>query len=249
MRYTDKQMNDGRARLKRLLPDAEAYARNNLRNPDIQMQFTSDRGIATHNHIRVDNFRSLVVYRTSRGWYADLLLKKVPAGVSDVLGTPMTMPHETKEEAENAAEGILQAMCLQSFMNKGAISDVPKRDERPFTLFKLVIPLPGEVVDLCVPAIAMSGQTVPDAQAYAMGRLSETCGRFEIDETTTKEDMDRLPDAARAEIFRLCCMMAAANICEFPPSEWAAEAVLDDPKGNQPENLAREDDTASTSPS
>ena len=43
MRYTDKQMNDGRARLKRLLPDAEAYARNNLRNPDIQMQFTSDR--------------------------------------------------------------------------------------------------------------------------------------------------------------------------------------------------------------
>ncbi|MFG6572146.1 hypothetical protein ACGYLO_11130 [Sulfitobacter sp. 1A13353] len=230
MQYSDKQMKDGRARLKRLLPEARAYARKAMRNPDIQMQINTAKGMATQRFIRADNFRALVVYRTPRGWYADLLLKQVPPGVSDVMGTPMSMPHETREEAEEAAVHILQSMCLQSIMNEGLVSDGSKADVRPFKLFNISMPLPGEAVDLCVPVMAITGQTVMEARTYALSRLEEACARIGIDETTTIEDMADKPDADHEEIFRLCCMTAATNCIEFPVSEWAAEEVLDDPK-------------------
>jgi len=230
MQYSDKQMKDGRARLKRLLPEARAYARVAMRNPDIQMQVNTAKGMATQRFIRTDNFRALVVYRTPRGWYADLLLKNVPSGVSDVLGTPLSMPHQTREEAEEAAVHILQSMCLQSIMNDGLTSDVSKGDLRPFSLFNMTMPLVGEAVDVCVYAMVITGQTVMEARSYALGRMEEACARLGIDATVTIDDLNEKEEAEQEEIYRLCCMVAATGCIEFPMSEWTAEQVLDDPK-------------------
>lgn len=247
MQYSDKQMKDGRSRLKRLLPEARAYARVAIRNPDIQMRVNTVKGMATQRYIQVENFRALVIYRTPRGWYADLLLKNVPPGVSDVMGTPMSMPHTNRDEAEEAAIQILQSMCLQSIMNEGLVSDTSKGDVRPFKLFNISIPLPGETVDICVTVIAITGQTILEARNYALGRMNETCARIGIGEATSLEDMGGIPEADHEEIFRLCCMIAATGCVEYPLSEWDAEQMLDDP--DQAEKRARDAETASTSPS
>jgi len=228
MRYTDKQMKDGRARLKRLLPEARAYARKAIRDPNIQMKVNTTRAMATQRFIVVDNFRALVVYRTSRGWYADLLLKNVPPGVSDVMGTPLSMPHTTREEADEAAVLILNSMCLQSIMNEGVVGDVSKGDVRPFALFNFTRNLPGEAVDLCIPVMAITGQTVLEARSYALARMEEACARIGIDTSTTAKDMADMSDSDQEEIFRLCCMIAATGCVEFPMSGWAAEEVISD---------------------
>lgn len=92
MKFSDKRISDGRARLKRLLPDAKKWALAAIRNPDenTKVEIHSARAQATNEHVRFDNFKALVVHRTSRGWYTDIIMKVTPAGIANVMGTPLT---------------------------------------------------------------------------------------------------------------------------------------------------------------
>lgn len=53
------------------------------------------------------NLRALIVSRRGKGWVADVLLHKVPAGEGDVLGTPDARPFRTREEALAAGRQIV----------------------------------------------------------------------------------------------------------------------------------------------
>jgi hypothetical protein len=59
-------------------------------------------------HVRIKNFRSLVLREEHDGWYGDIYLKKVPQGFPTIIGTSLTKPHADKRGAyRDACDMIL----------------------------------------------------------------------------------------------------------------------------------------------
>lgn len=101
----------GRRRLKNLLP----WARAEVAKRGYETAEKSPLFLAVAPYLTEDNFDALVIYEAPRGgWHADLLLKKVPPGITNVVGTPVQSPCRTKDEAENFAKNILMMACYQS---------------------------------------------------------------------------------------------------------------------------------------
>lgn len=217
MNFTEEQLEEGRSRLARLLPDAKAEAKADLRKGGTEVEVLTARGQAVDRYIRIDNLEALVVHSSDQGWYADILLKEVPPGIANVMGTPTSHPLATREEAEEAAATLLRMGAMQSALNTGASADTPETDVRPFSIYDLTIDLPGEAVDMIVGAGAVIGQSRDEMAVYSFGRMREVCDRHGIDETTTADAMNSLSDENMMEIVRLSCMLASCGHIAYPP--------------------------------
>jgi hypothetical protein len=98
----------GRRLLRELLP----WARAEARNPDRRTVSYSALFDAQKPYIKEANFHALVIHPAPLGgWHADLLLKGVPPGVANCMGSPVAEPFRTREAAEAGARLLLTAAC------------------------------------------------------------------------------------------------------------------------------------------
>lgn len=188
-------------------------------------------------HLTPGNFRAVVVYRRSRGWYADVLLKDLPAGIPDAIGTPLNHPHASREEAEEAAWVNFRMVMHQAVTNEAANADGPRQDVRVFDLHGMAFRLPGRLVDeLAAMATMLSeGQmgTVKEARQRMAGHLEEIMGS----DTFIEEKWEAATDQQRNRVMASMIQQMVLGSARYPPND--IEPTTDEPEtGDDPEDGA-----------
>lgn len=87
---------------KKILKKALEAAVQHPFNPDFQSA-GGIQGTLLSPYICISNTRSLIVRQDKAGWYALLLLKNVPVGWPEVIGTPSDLPLPSKKLALRCA--------------------------------------------------------------------------------------------------------------------------------------------------
>jgi hypothetical protein len=83
---------------KKILKKALEAAEQHPFDPDFQ-PVARFQGTLLSPYICISNIRSLIVRQDKAGWYAELLLKNVPEGWPDVVGTASALPLSSKNLA------------------------------------------------------------------------------------------------------------------------------------------------------
>lgn len=195
LNLTDRQINEGRQLLRRLLPDLRREI--SLARPDGIMQPTSLLGQSLMGRIRFDNLDAIVVRRSAGGWHADVILTGMPVGVSNVMGTPEAMPLPDRDAALAAGTGILRQLARLALENEIAVRDMPEADTRPFRLHGHTFQLPGPVVDQIAQVWSAIGRNLVPDRETAREQLTETlvdlmgADQFDPDSYASLSDEDK----------------------------------------------------------
>jgi hypothetical protein len=113
----------GRERLKAWLPEARRDVEQ--RGPALITPF-SGVAKAMVPYINEDNFDALLIYPGPKGgWHADLMLKSVPPGLPNVLGSPKQSPLATRSDAVEMARSLLEMALAQAKLNRDAPTETP----------------------------------------------------------------------------------------------------------------------------
>ena len=195
---TDQQIAEGRRLLNALLPRLRKEV--SLASPESVMQPTSIIGQSLMGRIGYDNLDALIIRRSSGGWHADVILKGMPVGVSNVMGTPEAHPLPSREAALEAGTGILRQLCRLATENALAGREKPLEDTRPFELHGHTFQIPGPVVEQVGLIWAAMGQgLVPDAET-ARNQLSENLVRTMGSDSFDPERYETLPEDEKSSI-------------------------------------------------
>lgn len=117
---SDDHYRQGRRRLRELLPWARAEARK-PGYADSEIKEQSALGRASFSHVTEDNLDALVIYPAPLGgWHADLVLKHVPPGVPNTIGSPVGSPFPTRSAAEDGAKKTLVMMLVTAARNRAS---------------------------------------------------------------------------------------------------------------------------------
>ena len=101
---TSAQHKLGRRLLRILLPQAKERATKEA----LIWQPMSALGRAQAPYLRLDNVDTVLIYQAAKGgWHGDVVLKQVPDGVPNVLGTPVENPCPTREMATDLVVNLL----------------------------------------------------------------------------------------------------------------------------------------------
>lgn len=118
MKFTYHEIQVGRRLLKTLLPRArELWAESeNKWAPQTGL------GEAVGPFLRVDNLEAIMIYQANLGgWHSDFLLKRVPLGIPNIIGTPVEEPLPSRQAAQDRAEEMLCGiMCAEAQANAPA---------------------------------------------------------------------------------------------------------------------------------
>lgn len=95
---TDQDIRLGKKTLKQVLKEAR---RQPPLRPSLEKAHPEDHPEPSimDPYICISNLKSLVLREQDGLWFAEFVLKKVPAGWPDVFGTPTDEPHSTREAA------------------------------------------------------------------------------------------------------------------------------------------------------
>ena len=149
--YSNTELRHGKRLLKELLPLAKAESRKmQTDNPENfnGLQPTSPLGQTIMQIIREKNLDALVVYeRGADRWYADIVLKGLPVGYSNVMGTPIATPEVSEAAAGKSARSLLVSLCSAIRDNEIGNRDKPLEDLRIFALYGRHFQFPGKMVD------------------------------------------------------------------------------------------------------
>ncbi len=127
----------GKLLLQQLIPVSQKEIEN---NPQMHTEAMSSLGRNTSAFVTMENLESIVIYQAPLGgWHADVLLKNVPPGIPNVMGSPVAAPFKTKEQAFEGAQHILTAVLLLMKYEK------PKEVNPTFHFFDYVFTLNQEI--------------------------------------------------------------------------------------------------------
>lgn len=145
MRFTRRELREGRERLAQWLPRVRAQI--DLSDTRESMVPTTLIAQSITARLTEKNFDAIVIRRSRGGWHADILLRGMPTGLSDVLGTPEAQPLASREAAETAAMLLFRGLLRVAMENARARRDTPEVDMRPFEIHGMTIGVPGVIVD------------------------------------------------------------------------------------------------------
>lgn len=95
----------GRRLLQILLPRAKELLAKQEKH---SWQPMSGLGRAMGPYLRIDNVDAVMIYQAPKGgWHGDVVLRSVPPGVPNTLGSPVENPCPTRELAVELATGLL----------------------------------------------------------------------------------------------------------------------------------------------
>jgi hypothetical protein len=208
MSGNDKTYREGRRRLKEMPGRAKAEARNP--KSEHAMQAHSMLGKSVMNRIKVRNFEALIVYEDGPGkWYGDLVLKGMPPGVPNSLGTATSTPRFSAKEATNDCYMILVGLLRGMHERDKAARDKTLEDIRVFEIHGMEFSVPGEAVDV---THALSEMTVgadysaDDALEFVGRVVDDICGgkdlTKEVLESTSEELNKKLMTAMSLALMR-----------------------------------------------
>lgn len=164
----EKTMRDGRRALRALLP----WARAELPNEPGVVELESVLGRTIAPYITEANLDALLIYPgRSGGWHADILLKNVPPGIPNTLGTPVGAPCRTRAEAEELGKHTLVTVLELARRNS---PDAP-RPPPVFWLHDWSITLVPEI-------LASARKTFPDGGGYG----SEDQAKWRVEQRLTE---------------------------------------------------------------
>jgi len=106
----------GRRLLEKLLPRAEKWLDEQEATRPEQFPFFDNSPLvkAAAPYLTLKNAEAIFISEGQLGgWIADIAFKSVPLGVVDMIGTPVSSPHKTRAEAEQAAIIILAALIAK----------------------------------------------------------------------------------------------------------------------------------------
>jgi hypothetical protein len=120
-RYSSRQIRTGKITLDRALLCARE-----LRSTGKVWSLSPESvaGVLIMPHLRLKNLHALVIYQPDiGGWIGDILLKKVPAGMGDVIGTPSAHPLPSRADAWMVACGIIATIIEADHQRKFSAPD------------------------------------------------------------------------------------------------------------------------------
>ena len=197
MEYARSIKREGRKRLKKLLPAAMREAKKRLGDGSFEAQQSLMADVMIR-HAEPGNLEGVMVYRTERGWYADLVMREVPLGASNVMGTPADMPRMSREEAEKEGYQVLVAALFGWMRSKEDTKSSSQEDVRVFKLHGRDFPIPGSVVDSARAGLEARGDVSEDdadeIRSHLVASLVDIMGgdRFEDDLWKTADDEARM---------------------------------------------------------
>ncbi len=106
-RYTRTEIAEGEAKIKTVL---SAFKDNGLTG---QPPFGA-RMDDNWQYLGPHNYQAFIVTARNGGWVADLLLRTVPQGLPDIMGTPEGFPYPTYEQAFEAGLRIVAEFLAQA---------------------------------------------------------------------------------------------------------------------------------------
>lgn len=193
--YTDRELRQGRRLLKEILPRTKAKVMKMRREEPGKLSLApkSHQGSSLMSRLRQENLEALVIYQRNGGrWYADLLLKKMPVGAPNVMGTPVSDPLSSEKEAREAGQGLLEGILNACLDNELAKSDKVATDDLVFDFPSTALNVPSQVVEEISSAFNAipegMGPTLEIMRAQLRTRLLEFFGA----EDMTSEDWESL---------------------------------------------------------
>lgn len=105
----------------------------------------SDIGKALAPHLRKNSLKALHIYQGELGgWYADIELKGMPPGIPRIMGTPVALPFETREEAEAAGDMLLLTL-LATILRKNETKN-SDAENAVLNFYDVSFPFPIEIL-------------------------------------------------------------------------------------------------------
>lgn len=158
-----------------------------------------------------------MVYEDGPGrWYADLLLKKLPAGVPDAMGTPVATPRSSRKEAVQDAFGVLVGILTSIEDRKRGSHDTKKEDLRIFQLYDAEFSLPAEGVAqmLQVRSVVPGGEeyTVEDGISF----LERSVRRILPKGDLTVEDFEAASDEDKNRVLAAMTVLLTMGVFRHP---------------------------------
>ena len=198
----------GRARLRRLLPEARRILADG-NGPKIKV--FSDIAKAMFAHVSESNLDSVAIYRAPLGgWHCDMILKHTPPGVSNAFGTPINAPLKSRETAEDHALNLV-LMALTA-VQQGTAEAPPV-----FELFDWTVTLRPEVLDE-IEALDPSGRHGFMNKAHAHQRIESEIRSLERQGWAIQE-LDAWPRDPKAKLMILVHLAAKIGVLRHPPGE------------------------------
>jgi hypothetical protein len=159
---------DARRRLLGLLP----WARGEAKKSEDRVVVHSAAATSQLQYLTEDNLGGIWVYPAPLGgWHCDLLLKNVPPGVPNAMGTQVGAPLKTRAEAEELAKTLLIAVLV--------MMEMPKKKQDPvFLLYGWNMPLPRIAIARApdfYPEFGAGFESIDHAEAAIIDRLMELC--------------------------------------------------------------------------
>lgn len=170
-------------------------------------------------HLKKNSMKALHVYEADLGgWHCDLELRGMPPGINSVLGTPVAMPCETREKAEEFGDLIVASIL--SFIEKGSSTPIdPSLKDGKITYFEFhrhSFPLPIEMLEF------MKTVAPPDIdEAYAQKRLRDMEALYVVDGEFDGERWNNLPKETKLEFISVLVVATLHGIPRWPPNEAA----------------------------
>lgn len=198
-----------RALLRKLLPEASRRAD----------EMPSTGGMAESSaifdrmaeHISEDGIAGVHVYPAPKGgWHADVAFDGLPEGIPPVAGTPKSMPCASRDEALEAALGILSLMLSVIRTRKAAPG---KAEDAAFIFEETVLRVPTAMLD------SISKMAGKPEEGFAARRLSEIAAELGLESPVTPEKLSRIGHDAVVRLHAVAAMGLLSGIYRWPENE------------------------------
>lgn len=209
MQLTDRDRAIARAELLSMMAKAEEKIANGT---DAQMLPMSGRGSDQMSWVTREHLVGIHIYEMKgHGWYGDLLLRDVPLGQPEALGTPTRRPLKTEAEAREQVFGLL--VCILSMIAKRGPPEQKKLPAR-FSLDEVDIEMDPKIFTLAE-EVAIKLDDQPWRFHELFDELRRDCFNGQ---PMTIEGLEALPLHKRIGINLLCAKAHLVGITHHPPT-------------------------------
>ena len=198
-----------------MLRSVMAAAEKEAGDLSIMLAESSPIGRMAMKHYSRANLMGLHIYhRLPWGWYADVLLKDVPAGVPDAIGVPIRSPLASEEEAHKAGVSLVAfVIAVERWRAEGALGDTLD-DELRFDFYGIYLGLIPEAIQIAA--------LIADRMGYE--RSTDDCYK-RLDEMKTTlfgtggiapKAFDALPETDRLRLLVVIAYSISKGILRCP---------------------------------